>query len=56
MNKYEITWVEAGHTEIWTERKCRKEFGKGEWKEIKAGYFPHIVAVQFDGFRVGKKA
>ena len=46
MDKYEITWVEASHTVIWTERKARKEFGRDEWEEIKAGYLPHIVAVQ----------
>ena len=50
MNQYEITWVDLPvRTVIWTERKAKKEFGKDEWEEIKAGYLPHIVAVQITG-------
>lgn len=46
---YEITWVETGKTVRWTEQKARGYFGSSEWKEIKAGYLPHIVAVRIDG-------
>ena len=43
---YEVVFLDTGETVRWTEAKCRKTFGKEEWKEIKAGYLPHIVAVR----------
>ena len=46
LKQFEITWIDAAHTVIWTEHKAREEFGKDEWEEIKAGYLPHIVAVE----------
>ena len=43
---YEVTFIDSGKTVIWPESKCRKHFGTKEWKEVKAGYLPHIVAVK----------
>lgn len=45
MKVFEVTSVDTGKTVYWTESRCRKHFGRDEWKEIKAGYAPHIVAV-----------
>lgn len=45
---YEITFIDNGRVEHWNERKAADWFGKDEWKEIKAGYLPHIVAVAID--------
>lgn len=44
--RYEVTFIDSGKTVYWTEHKCRRHFGTLEWHEIKAGYLPHIVAVQ----------
>jgi len=43
---YEVTFIEAGNTYTWTLAKCQRYFGKDEFKEVLAGYAPHIVAVK----------
>jgi hypothetical protein len=43
---YEITFIDSGKTVRWSRAKCYKHFGKDEFKEILAGYMPHIVAVK----------
>ena len=49
---YEVTFIEAGngyndwYTLTWTLAKCQRYFGKDEFKEVLAGYAPHIVAVK----------
>lgn len=43
---WEITFIDNGTTVHWSTRKCHKHFGKAEFKEIAAGYAPHIVAVR----------
>lgn len=43
---FEVTFIDNGKTVRWSEAECRKTFGKDEWKEVKAGYAPHIVAVE----------
>jgi hypothetical protein len=45
---YEITFIGTGRSVYWNETKARRHFGKDEWNEIKAGYLPHIVAVEVD--------
>jgi len=46
MYEYELTFVDTGKTIQLTEAKCRKKFGAKEWKEIKAGHLPNIIATK----------
>ena len=43
---WEIYFCDSDKTVYWTTRRCHKYFGKAEFKEIKQGYAPHIVAVK----------
>lgn len=42
--KVEVTWLEAGKTEVMSMRKFRKLFSL-QADEILKGYAPHIVAI-----------
>jgi hypothetical protein len=42
---YEITFVDTGKTIRLTAQQAAKQFGKAEWREIKANFLPHIVVV-----------
>tara|TARA_B100000073_G_C23510239_1_gene483501 strand:+ start:78 stop:221 length:144 start_codon:yes stop_codon:yes gene_type:complete len=45
---YEVTFIEAGKTFIWTLEQCQQRFGVEEFKEYEAGYMPHIVVVKIE--------
>ena len=43
---YEVTFCDSAQTYRWTLAECQEHFGKDEFKEVLAGYAPHIVAVK----------
>jgi uncharacterized membrane protein (DUF373 family) len=46
MKKYEVTCCDTGKTVVLTLKEAVKKFGKNEFKEIVAGYLPHLIAVE----------
>ena len=46
MKKYEVTSVDTGVTVVMTRSEAHKLFGRVEFKEILAGYLPHLIAVE----------
>jgi len=46
MKKYEVTNVDTGVTVVMTQSEAHEMFGRAEFKEILAGYLPHLIAVE----------
>jgi hypothetical protein len=49
MKKYKVTSVDTGVTVVMTRSEAHKLFGRVEFKEILAGYLPHLIAVETSG-------
>jgi hypothetical protein len=48
MKYYEIISVDTGKSQVLSEAAARKQFGKAEWNEIKAGFLPHLIVSEAD--------
>jgi len=47
---FEVTFIDSGKTEYLDYEECIEMFGEAEFKEIREGYLPHIVAVEVDEY------
>ena len=45
---WEVYFCDTGKTVYWSTKECVKFFGEPEFREIKLGYAPHIVASWLD--------